>query len=167
MTEAIKLRALYWDACVFLSLINEHPDRAHTIETILHETRLDSNSIIYTSSDSIVEVAHAAQEKMDHRLSNEILDKIDSMFGDESVVRIVDNGSHIAYIARDIVRDAIPQGWSLKPKDATHLATAQWINKRVQPLAYFHTYDDRLEKFQAMIGIHVCEPEEQAPTMDF
>ena len=56
------------------------------------------------------------------------------------------------------MRDAIPAGWVLKPKDAVHFATALWLDKNVEHIDEIHTYDKKLEKYEVMVGIHICEP---------
>ena len=55
------------------------------------------------------------------------------------------------------MRDAIPHGWGLKPMDAIHLATAEWVNRRLFTVEEFHTYD-KLDKYGFMIGIRIKEP---------
>jgi hypothetical protein len=51
------------------------------------------------------------------------------------------------------MRQALTQGWSLKPADAIHLASAQWLS--VEEL---HTYDDKMPRYSMMIGCKICEP---------
>lgn len=151
-------RVIYWDSCVFLSHLNGIPNRIQTINDILDEINDNENSFILTSSESIVEVAHAIYEKEQNRLDPQVEAIIDAMWDDSSIVKIIDNGPHIAKVARGLVRDAIPQGWSLKSKDAVHLASALWYNRHVRQIDEFHTYDTGLFKYQVMIGIHINRP---------
>lgn len=58
----------------------------------------------------------------------------------------------IATIARNLIRDAIPHNWELKPKDVTHLATAEWVDQNLSPVSEFHTYDTKLAKYEAMMA---------------
>jgi predicted nucleic acid-binding protein len=153
----------YWDSSVFLSLLNGLPDRVPTIRGIMMEVEKDRNSFILTSSESIVEVAHIAEEKINLRLDPHVEALIDELWAMDQVIRIIDNGSHIAPIARRLIRDAIPHGWVLRPKDAVHLASALWYNQHVHRLQEVHTYDDALFKYGVMIGIHICEPYVQQP----
>lgn len=51
------------------------------------------------------------------------------------------------------MRSVIPRGFSLKPPDAIHLATA-----KVWEVDEFHTYDAKLFKFEAMMGFRIVYP---------
>jgi predicted nucleic acid-binding protein len=59
----------------------------------------------------------------------------------------------IAIQARTLMRQALLQGWSLKPPDAIHLASAQWLEVE-EP----HTYDDKLPRYAAMNSRKICAP---------
>ena len=59
----------------------------------------------------------------------------------------------IAGEARTLIRYAVQQGWSLKPPDAIHLATAT----RMQATELF-TYDTALPKYAARTGLSIGEP---------
>lgn len=151
-------RHIYWDSNVFLSLLNAMPARIETLKNLVAEIEENSQSYILTSSESIVEVAHIAEEKTRKRLDPAVEEQIDAMWANNELIKMIDNGPHIAPIARNLIREAIPNGWRLTPKDAVHLASAYWYNKYVHPIDEIHTYDQRLFKFEAMVGIHICEP---------
>ena len=151
-------RVIYWDSCVFLSHINGMPDRLQIINDVTNEIGKDENSIILTSSESIVEVAHALCEKEQKQLDPEVKAAIDAMWDDSRIVEMIDNGPHIAKVARKLIRDAIPNGWVLKSKDAVHLASAMWHDKQVRRVDEFQPYDKKLFKYQTMIGIHIAYP---------
>jgi predicted nucleic acid-binding protein len=151
---------IYWDSNAFLSLLDGIPSRASALSDLIIEIR-QQKGFILTSSESIVEVANVAEEKLHGRLDPDVEAKIDRMWNNHELIKMIDNGPHIAPIARRIIRDAIPNGWSLKPKDAVHLASCYWYNKFVYRVDEFHTYDDRLCKFEVMIGVHICEPHVQ------
>jgi predicted nucleic acid-binding protein len=161
-----KARVLYWDSSVFLSWVNDMPSRVPIIQDIHTEIMDSDNSMVYTSVESIVEVANADSEKEKKTLDPNVEEILNGMWEDNSFVTIVDNIPHIAEIARHLMRDAIPQGWVLKPKDAIHLATAMWLDKNVRRIDEFHTYDHGLPKYEAMIGIHICEPHVLQTRMD-
>jgi predicted nucleic acid-binding protein len=69
------------------------------------------------------------------------------------VIAFIELHDAIAILARNLMRQALTQGWSLKPPDAIHLASAQWLG--VEEL---HTYDDKLPRYGTMIGCKICEP---------
>jgi len=56
-----KLRS-YWDACLFLAWINNEPERAAVVDSLLTSARLGEIEIV-TSVISVTEVALAATEK--------------------------------------------------------------------------------------------------------
>jgi len=151
---ATKPHMLYWDSCVFLSYIDAEEGRVDVIEGILEEIqRSKGTRKIVTSSVSIVEVAFGAQEKLKRTLDPSILAKIDALWGDTSVLAIIEYHDGIARIARDHMRDAMARSTKLTPLDAVHLASAQWLG------AYeVQTYDDGLWKFEDVIGRKICSP---------
>jgi len=159
-------RVIYWDSNIFLSYINGIPDRLQTIQDVLDEIVDNDKSFILTSSESIVEVAHASHEKNHSVLDPSAEEAIDAMWNDTSNVRIIENGSHIARMARDLIRDVIPNDWVLKSKDAVHLASALYYDKNVGELSEFHTYDDKLFRYETMIGIRIDYPHVLQHRMD-
>lgn len=52
------------------------------------------------------------------------------------------------------MREAIQKGWSLKPPDAIHLATAKRCG-----VDEFHTYESALEKYSEIIGCRIGKPQ--------
>lgn len=150
-------RCIYWDSNVFLTHLNAVPNRTKTLIDLIQEIE-DEKGYILTSSESIVEVAHALHEKQNGRLDPLVEEAIDAMWQNNNLIKMIDNGHHISTIARKLIRDVIPNNWVLKPKDAVHLASAFWYNKNVQAIEEFHTYDERLYKYETMIGMHICEP---------
>ena len=56
---------------------------------------------------------------------------------------------------RKLMRDALSEGWSLKPGDALHLATADHLK-----VGAFHTYDEGLDKYEKITETHfkICRP---------
>lgn len=151
-------RLIYWDSCVFLAYINEEPGRVDILDEILNEISDDKDDSIITSVESIVEASFGAVEKNLGVLDPDVERRIDSLWADRSVLTLVEVNEEIARIARNLLRDAIPNNWALKPKDAIHLATAQWVDRNASPVSEFHTYDTKLEKYQTMMGIHIVEP---------
>jgi len=153
MSEPKSIRRVYWDSNVFLSAINATKERLPIIEAILDDC--DHGDVeIYTSVLSITEVAFADSEKQYRQLSAETKARIDKLWVPPSPIKLEEISQHIANEAKHLMRQAIPEGWSLKPADAIHLATAK---RRI--VNEFHTYDtDRLAKFSKITGYPVVQP---------
>ena len=145
---------IYWDACVWLSYINGYADRQPILDALL----ADSNSPtgqrhIVTSTISQTEVAFALVELNNKALDPNIESLIDQLWSDKEAITLIEYHSVIAYDARDLIRMGLEHGWSLKPLDAIHLATANWFE-----CTEFHTYDSRLERYAQTLGFSISEP---------
>lgn len=138
----------YWDACVFLSYINGDTDRSADLERLL-EASHDGRIEIVTSMVSMVEVARGAQEQAG-QVDATVTARIDALWTPPSPIKLVEFHIVIASAARDLIRIGIGHGWSLKPMDAIHLATA--ANVRAGELL---TYDAPLEKYADLISVPI------------
>lgn len=156
--------AIYWDANAFLSYINEIPDRMPALEALLGSSA-GGNIQVYTSVISQVEVAFAASEQQQKALDVEAERKINSLWDDPQAVVLVEYHDGIGREARSLIRGAVPYGWSLKPPDAIHLATARWLSQVGYLVSEFHTYDRSLHKYTSLVGFRICEPYAAQPTM--
>ena len=157
-------RVICWDSSAFLSYVNEVPDRIQTLETLL-ESSASGEIELYTSAISHVEVAFGASEQLRGRLDLEIERRIDSLWADPNVVVTVEYQSLIGRVARDMMREAITGGWSLKPLDAIHLATAQWLSDSGTEVDEFQTYDGSLSRYSSIVDFRICEPYNPQPKM--
>jgi len=144
---------LYWDSSVFLAYINGEQGRLPVIDALLAEIEADDDRRIFTSTITRVEVAFAAFEAHSATLDPQALSDIDALWDDRSVVEVVELHDDIALSARGLIREAIARGWSLKPLDAVHLATARWLQA-----TEFHTYDASLHKYGQLVGFTIREP---------
>ena len=153
-------RFLYWDTDVFLSYLNENPDRIQTLEAILDSVSQDKQHLIVTSTISKVEVAWVAHEKSNRVLSPDEEARIDGLWNDSSVIEFVEFHDDIAIFARDIMRTGMIKGWKLRANDAIHLASAQWVQ-----CYEVNTYDDKWKKYEEFIGITVKEPSVTQPKL--
>lgn len=149
----------YVDSDVFLSYVNDDPDRVPTIEAIFEDAH-HSDLVLFTSELSIVEVAFAATEQQKQALSPESEERISALWLPGSPVRPVEYYRLIGDDARSLIRLAISKGWSLKPFDALHLATA-----RRMEVSEFYTYEKRLPKFAAEVGFEIREPFTRRPRL--
>ncbi len=164
MPETPKL--IYWDSNVFLSYVNELSDRMPVLD-VLFETsnRVGGTVNIHTSTLTQVEVAFAASEQTQQVLDPQVEQALNDLWADQEVVVTVEYHIGIGQIAKSLIRDAITRGWSLKPLDAVHLATAQWLSHSGLALEEFHTYDKGLEKFESFVDFTICEPYAEQPRM--
>lgn len=161
-----KRKIIYWDACVFLSYINEYPGRVATLESVLHLHRSSSDSTtVYTSTLSHVEVSFGASEQQNNALDPQTEQRIDRLWKGSGSVNSVEFHQVIAQTAKALIRQAISHGWSLKPADAVHLATAKWLTNTRLPVAEFHTYDSGLKKYEKIVGFDIVEPHTDKPMM--
>jgi hypothetical protein len=107
-------------------------------------------------------VALAAAEKQSGALSVATLATIDNLWEPPSPVRLVEVHRLIATGARNLMRQATPDGLVLRPPDAIHLSTA-----RRAACAEFLTYDTNLHKYADMIGMAVTEPISDQLSLEF
>lgn len=154
-------KSFYWDSCVFLAWLNDEAERAEVIQQLWDQLQKDGGRV-YTSSLAMAEVAHIKEEKEQHHLRQDAESILDELWND-SKIRIVEVHRHLVGEARLLMRKATGQGWSLKPYDAVHLATAKWLNKRL-PIDEFHTYDS-LQRYDFFVNIQICEPYLAQPTL--
>ncbi len=143
---------IYWDACVFLSFIEGHPDRSKAIRTWLEKAE-KGKVVIVTSTLSIVEVAFGKQEKDRGALIPEEEAKINHLWTPESPVALAEFHTSIALEARRLMRDAMASEIGLKPADAIHLATCRNLG-----IDEFHTYDGKLGGAAGISQLTITEP---------
>ena len=149
---------IYWDACVFLEYINGMGERVPILEALLNSSASDSGAVkIHTSSLSIVEVSFAASEREQQALDPEVEWRIDNLWADSGAIVPVEYHDIIGREARRLIRDAIPMGWRLRPQDAVHLATAQWLSSAGINVEEFHTYDKALYKYADIVGFKILD----------
>lgn len=153
------LPKIYWDADVFLSYVNELPERLAHIEW--HLERSGSEFQLVTSTLSIAEVTFAEMDKSNNRVSAETLERIDSLWlADDSPVILAEVYTDIVIAARDLARSVIPLGWTMKGADAIHMATAKQLG-----VAEIHTYSTDWPRNAATLGIKITQPIAQTPKL--
>jgi predicted nucleic acid-binding protein len=137
----------YWDACIPLSYINGYADRLPDIEGLMQKSGKDFH--IISSIFSITEVAFAQVEQGQKQLDPAQEEKINKLWRKGSPIQLVELFQTIAEDARALMRTALTKGWSLKPSDAIHLATADHFK-----VTTFHTYDTSLKKYEEITKTH-------------
>ena len=148
-------RKIYWDACVFLSIIEGHPDRIPIIEAIVDDCKRGTLEI-FTSTLSIAEVAFAKSEKDGAALDIEVERKLNLLWSPSSPFRLIEVHRAIVYEAQSYVRNGMALQIGLKPPDAIHLASA-----KKSGAAEFHTYDDfngKRQQVEELTGLKIIEP---------
>lgn len=150
-------KSVYWDANVFLSYVNAIPDHIAVLNTLMEQS-LNGEITIYTSALSRVEVAFSESEQHARALSPEIENQINRFWEDESAITSIEILTTITLNARRLIRDGLTSGWSLKPPDAIHLATARWLVVAGYNIDEFHTYDASLFKYADMMRFNIHEP---------
>lgn len=158
MAKAIKY--VYCDANIFLSYFNAYPGRVEVLEQLFEEIHKDETRLIVTSAITIVEVSHIAIEREKGKISTDIENKLDNMWGDSSLIRLIDVHEFLTRNARKLIRQAIPSGIALKPNDAIHLASAQFAG-----VDEFFTYDKKLFGFGSTMGFKILEPYVNQPKL--
>ena len=160
-------KIIYWDASVFLSYINEEKTTSMTtLEALLNlSSGTNSSTKLYTSTLSHVEVAFADSERRRQTLDPYQERRISDLWTGSNAVVSVDVHQGVSRLATNLMRDSITHGWSLKPADAVHLATAQWLSNTDVLVAEFHTYDRSLRKYEALVGFEITEPYTEQPTL--
>jgi predicted nucleic acid-binding protein len=158
MAKTPKIPVYYLDSCVFLALINKEANRFKVVEAILDDAEARECEV-YTSQLTVAEVAFAEQEKKKRTLSDTVENKISKLWHPSAPTLLVDVHPNISAGARDIIRQAMKDGWtrgedwSVKPPDAIHIATAILMKAEK-----FFTYDDRLLRLRKKAGVDICEP---------
>ena len=159
-------RNIYWDSCVFLSYINGMAERVPILEALLESSSSPNGSIkIFTSDLSKVEVAFATVERERRVLDPNIEEIIDGLWDDPDAIVTVEMHHTIATIARGLMRTGITAGLSLRPPDAIHLATAEWLSSSGIDVDEFHTYDARLRRCAPIVGFSLLEPYTPQPNL--
>jgi predicted nucleic acid-binding protein len=154
-------RYIYWDSSCFVSLISGEPDRLPVLAAIMDQAAKSKGQLfIITSMISVTEVAYSVQEHHGRQLDQDVEDRIDGLWRDENVLRLVEFHELIAREARALIRGGVPQGWSgLRGADAIHLATAKFMQA-----VECHTYEQRVwHRYADVIGCPVLEPRALKP----
>jgi len=145
---------------LFFPTSNEDPDRIPTLDAILDEILSNDNDKIVTSVISKIEVAWVATEKERRALNTDQEARFDEFWNDSSVVELVDLNDEITHITRSLLRRAMEKGWGLRPNDAIHLATAEWVGA-----VEMNTYDEKLYKYHELIALDIKAPYAKQPKL--
>ena len=150
-------KTIYWDSNCFLSYMNEIAGRFEILTDLLQKS-LAGDVRIYTSNLSQVEVAFSSLERERQTLYPEVESQINELWSDRRPINSVEFNVSIGLAARGLIRGSVARGWSLKPLDAIHLATAQWLPNLGAQVDEFHTYDGGLARYSPIVGFPISEP---------
>lgn len=156
-----KFRRVYWDACIWISLIGNEvavhlkngktENRAALARAILDEANKGSVEIV-TSALSLIEVNKISPNPGS---ITDTEDKLAEFFENDFIV-VAQLNRQIGETARKLMQRGLP---GLKPLDAAHLATAMIAN-----VDEMHSFDDKLltldEKIDKRDGtpLKICKP---------
>ena len=150
-------KTIYWDSNCFLAYVNEETDRIDVLSALLDLS--ESGEInLYASIISQTEVAFSDSERRSRALEPETQHRIDDLWSDRRPIKSVEFNDTIGLAARGLIRGSVARGWSLKPLDAIHLATAQWLPNLGAQVDEFHTYDGGLSRYSSIVGFPISEP---------
>ena len=153
---------VYWDSCVFLSLIEATPERIATIEFLVNEAETGRLEI-WTSLFTIAEVAYIKRSKDPIVVDASAQSKIDKLWMPGSVFKMMEPHLGIMVSSAAIVRDARLAGFGLQAKDSIHLATAKECG-----ITQLHPYDGFNKKWgqvRETFGINVSHPKTERPSV--
>jgi predicted nucleic acid-binding protein len=159
---ATPTKRVYWDACVWIALIQREkislPDGGtedrETICRMVIEAAKKGSLEILTSTFCLVEVCKAPTSK------KTTSDKLAEFFENDYIL-LTNLDRMVAERGRELM---IAYG-GLKPPDAVHIATAA-VSPGVEEM---HTFDDRLLKLDGLIDkadgtkLKICKPDAGAP----
>ena len=99
--RATSVPRYYWDACIFLSHLEDDPARVSHIESMLSKAA-EGDIQLFTSTLSVTEVAYTSYEKQRRVLRRAEEDRIEAMW--QSPVMLVEFHRRVATEARSLIR---------------------------------------------------------------
>lgn len=146
---------VYWDACVFISYLKSEEHRQPVLDAIVDQIRKGNGQKIVTSTFSLVEVAFVNVRDVGGQMAPLPEEKLDAFWADDSLLDLIDFSPEVARLARSLLRQGQTRGLRrLKPADAVHLASAQWMG--VEEFCTYNTKD--FKPFEVLVDFKIIEP---------
>ena len=155
------LSRVYLDANVLLAYVNDEPERADVVQSLLEDAE-DGKVQVLTSNLSIAEVAFIAYDE-EPGFGTDDEAAIDELWSPNSPVKLAELSRLVAHTARSIIRKARDNETArVRSADAVHLATAE-----INACDRFYTYEDANTRsgWNALIQADVSKPFVDAPRL--
>lgn len=155
------LPRVYLDANVLLSYVNDAPERADVVQSLLEDAE-DSKVQVLTSNLSIAQVAFIASDR-EPGFGTDDEATIDELWTPDSPVELAEFSRLVAHRARSIIRKARENETArVRSADAVHLATSE-----INECDRFYTYEraNIRSGWNALIRADVSEPYVDAPRL--
>ncbi len=150
---------LYFDTSVYLAFLNDEPNRANIVESLLDDAQQEVIRI-FTSTVSLTEVVYLRSQ--DKQLNYAAMDQqIDSLLQNPAITTLIQLTAEIGVAAREYVRSQPARVAGLQVRDAIHLATAVAAG-----VDRFCVYDDDFRPFQDHVGFDIGEPATVSPRLN-
>jgi predicted nucleic acid-binding protein len=157
-----RIPTVYWDACVWIGLINQEADKFAKIKGVLDRARAGELQIV-TSTFTIAEVVKRKCGPEKVGVGEDEDDPFTELLKQDFVI-LVNADWDACTRARGLYREFCDQGLK-KPQDALHLATAV-----VENVDEMHTFDgDDLLKLAGKVKradgmtLTICHPPDPSP----
>ena len=127
---------VYWDACTWISLINEEAGRVDRCKEVIRRAQ-NGEMEIWTSTLNLAEVYKKKCNGQPVGINDENSEGTDTYedYWQNDFVQPVQLDEDVGIMARNLLRDT--ENPLKMPNDAIHLATAAWHN-----VDEFHTFDE-------------------------
>ena len=150
----------YWDANLFLDYVSRTPGRVEVIDALIADARSGGTQIA-TSILSISEAAYSARERQARQADPLVEEALDEMFGDYSLLTLIEYDQRIAVRARTLMRRTLSFAGRLKPADAVHLASAEHVGADV-----IYSFDAKFQRRSLELqSVRVSEPSASQPRL--
>lgn len=147
-------RLIYWDTSVVLAYLNVEESHHGVLDEVLRDIRVSQGSrLLVTSTYAIVETVRIRAEFQDQALRDSAEELMDFFWNDRSIIRLVELHVGIARRARRLQRQITDAGGKLTPSDATHLATASWLE-----VSEMQSYDRDHLRLDGTMAFRIREP---------